>query len=100
MDRDKYIELLQRVSINNTSKFTPISLEQPKKRGRRIKHFLEKEKDLNKLVKETLSPEEAADVIAKGSKLAHLYGLPKTQSYPCGQYYQQLGHITTNWPNS
>ena len=68
-------------SIDDNTKFVPVSLEQPKRRGRPTKHcrpLLEKEKQLNKLVKDTLPPEVAKSVIAKGSSLAHLYGPPKT----------------------
>ena len=49
--------------------------------GRPTKHYhplLEKEKQLNKLVKDTLPSEVAKSVTAIGSSLAHLYGLPKT----------------------
>ena len=81
MDRAMYVSLLKKASIDDTSKFTPVSLERPKKRGRPPKHFhplLEKEKELNKLVKEILPNEVAKMVNSKGSRLAHLYGLPKT----------------------
>ena len=76
-----YVALLKKASIDDNTKFVPVSLEQPKRRGRPTKHYhplLEKEKQLNKLVKDILPPEVAKSVIAKGSSLAHLYGLPKT----------------------
>ncbi|XP_015750943.1 PREDICTED: uncharacterized protein LOC107330926, partial [Acropora digitifera] len=76
-----YVTLLKKASIDDSTKFVPVSLEQPKRRGRPNKHYhplLEKEKQLNKLVKDILPPEVAKSVIAKGSSLAHLYGLPKT----------------------
>ena len=77
-----YVTLLKKASIDDSTKFVPaVSLEQPKRIGRPTKHYhplLEKEKQLNKLVKDILPPEVAKSVIAKGSSLAHLYGLPKT----------------------
>ena len=81
LNKDMYVALLKKASIDDNTKFVPVSLEQPKRRGRPTKHYhplLEKEKQLNKLVKDILPPEVAKSVIAKGSSLAHLYGLPKT----------------------
>ncbi|XP_068742485.1 uncharacterized protein [Montipora capricornis] len=81
LNKDMYVALLKKASIDDNTKFVPVSLEQPKRRGRPTKHYhplLEKEKQLNKLVKDTLPPEVAKSVIAKGSSLTHLYCLPKT----------------------
>ena len=54
--------------------------KQPKSRGRPPKHFhplLKKEKDVNTILHEIL-PQNIADSLSpKGSRLAHLYGLPK-----------------------
>ena len=58
-----------------------MSLDQPKARGRPIKHYhplLEKEKELERAVREILPENVAEMVYQKGSRLAHLYGLPKT----------------------
>ncbi|XP_068674388.1 uncharacterized protein [Montipora foliosa] len=85
LNKDMYVALLKKVSIDDNTKFVPVSVEQPKKRGRPTKHYhplLEKEKQLHKLVKDTLPPEVAKSVIAKGSSLAHLYGLLKTHKPP------------------
>ena len=59
----------------------PISLERPKAKGRPPKHYhplLKKEKELSSIVKKILPTPIAASLIQKGSRLAHLYGLPKT----------------------
>ena len=73
MDKTEYIHLLSEASFADTTKFSLVSKERPKKRGRPAKNYhplLEKEKDL---------PKEIANVVCtEGSRLAHLYGLPKT----------------------
>jgi hypothetical protein len=69
------------LSINNEEKFQSISLERPKSKGRPVKHYhplLQKAKEIESAVRKIL-PKEIADFISpKGSRLAHLYGLPKT----------------------
>ena len=68
-------------SINDETKFKPVSAERPRLRGRPPKHFhplLEKEKELTAAVKRILPKDIADSVVQKGSRLAHLYGLPKT----------------------
>ena len=81
MDKSDYVRLLKESSINDETKFKPVSAERPKMRGRPPKHFhrlLEKEKELTAAVKRILPKDIADSVVQKGSKLAHLYGLPKT----------------------
>ena len=81
MNKSQYTELLNKASINNEEKFQSISLERPKSKGRPVKHYhplLQKEKEIESAVRKIL-PKEIADFISpKGSRLAHLYGLPKT----------------------
>jgi hypothetical protein len=81
MNKCDYIRLLSEAFVDDEEKFKQVSLEQPKARGRPIKHYhplLQKEKELERTVREIL-PENVADsVLQKGSRLAHLYGLPKT----------------------
>ncbi|KAL9952276.1 hypothetical protein ACROYT_G039506 [Oculina patagonica] len=81
MDKTDYVHLLKEASINDESKFIPVQLERPKTRKRPPKHYhplLRKEKELTSIVRRIL-PKQIADlVIQKGSRLAHLYGLPKT----------------------
>ena len=63
------------------TKFTPINTERPKTRGRPPKHYhplLQKEKQLEVVVRKILPKPIADTVCRKGSRLAHLYGLPKT----------------------
>jgi hypothetical protein len=63
--------LLNEASIN----------ERPKSRGRPVKHYhplLRKEKELETAVRKILPKEIANSICPKGSRLAHLYGLPKT----------------------
>ena len=81
MDKTEYIRLLNDASINDTSKFIPISTERPNTRGRPPKYYhplLQKEKQLESVVRKTLPKQIADTVCRKGSRLAHLYGLPKT----------------------
>jgi hypothetical protein len=81
MNKCDYIRLLSEASVDDEEKFKPVSLEQPKARGRPIKHYhplLQKEKELERTVREILPENVAESVLQKGSRLAHLYGLPKT----------------------
>ena len=81
LDKTEYVSLLKESSISDGTKFIPISLERPKERGRPLKHYhplLKKEKELSSIAK-TILPQPIADsLIQKGSRLAYLYGLPKT----------------------
>ncbi|MCT4624122.1 MAG: hypothetical protein N4A46_10910, partial [Schleiferiaceae bacterium] len=81
MDRSDYVRLLSEASINDETKFKPVSLERPSTRGRPPQHYhplLEKEKHLEPVVRKILPKHVADSVCQKGSRLAHLYGLPKT----------------------
>ena len=81
MDKSEYVSLLKESSIGDETKFIPISLERPKTKGRPPKHYhplLQKEKELSSIVQRRILPKPIADsLIQRGSKLAHLYGLPK-----------------------
>ena len=81
MDKTDYIRLLSAASVDNTSKFIHVDDKRPKSRGRPSKHYhplLQKEKELRTTLREIL-PEEIANTLSpKSSRLAHLYGLPKT----------------------
>ena len=80
MNKDDYLRLLADASVNNQSKFRPCSTEKPKSRGRPPKNYhplLEKEKELNTVVKKILPKTTAVNICSKGSRLAHLFGLPK-----------------------
>jgi hypothetical protein len=81
MDKSDYVRLLKESSINNETKFRPVCAERPKMRGRPPKHFhplLQKEKELTATVERILPKAVAGTVVQNGSRLAHLYGLPKT----------------------
>ena len=82
MDKEEYLRLLRQASIADTSKFTPIDPNCPKTRGRPSKHFhplLQKENELKAVLLHQVLPEKLAESLSpKGSRLAHLYGLPKT----------------------
>ena len=81
MDKSEYVRLLKESSINDETKFAPVSLERPKTRGRppKIYHpLLQKEKEVSSAVQRILPKSIADSVVQKGSRLAHLYGLPKT----------------------
>ena len=81
MDKSQYTKLLNEASINNKENFRSVSLERPKTRGRLPKRYhplLQKENEVETVVRRIL-PEHIADAICpKSSRLAHLYGLPKT----------------------
>ena len=64
MDKAEYTRLLSAASIDDTSKF--------------VHPLLQKEKDVNTVLREILPKNIADSLCAKGSRLAHLYGLPKT----------------------
>ena len=81
MDKSEYLRLLSEASINDTSKFRFVDSERPKTRGRPPKYYhplLQKEKELETLVRKILLKSIAEALRPKGSRLAHLYGLPKT----------------------
>ena len=81
MDKGEYTRLLSAASIDDTSKFTHIDGKLPKSRSRPPKHFhplLQKEKDSTTVLREILPSNIADSLCPKGSRLAHLYGLPKT----------------------
>ena len=63
------------------TKFRIVDPNRPHCRGRPPKHYhplLQKEKELESLVRRTLPSAVAESVRPSGSRLAHLYGLPKT----------------------
>ena len=81
MDKSQYLCLLSEASINDTSKFRPVSLERPKTKGRPPTYhhpLLEMEKEFDSLLRRILPKPIADSLCPKGSRLAHLYGLPKT----------------------
>ena len=81
MNKSDYVRLLSEASINDETKFKSVSLERPKTKGRPPKHYhplLEREKHLDSVVRRILPKHIADTVCQKGSRLAHLYGRPKT----------------------
>ena len=63
MDKSDYVRQLKESSMNDETKFKPVSAERPKMRGRPPKHFhplLEKEHELTAAVKRIL-PKDIAD---------------------------------------
>ena len=81
MDKSDYLRLLSEASINDATKFKPVESERPTRRGRPPKHYhplLEKKEHLESVVRR-IFPKHIADLLCpKGTRLAHLYGLPKT----------------------
>ena len=81
MDKSEYLRLLSEASINDSSKFRAVPLERPSSKDRPPTYYrplLQKEKELESIVRRIL-PKSIADTIRPtGSRLAHLYGLPKT----------------------
>ena len=81
MDKSKYIHLLSEASVNDTSKFRPVPSERQKTRGRPPKHYhplLAKEALVQSTITRILPHAVAQSLRPTGSRLAHLYGLPKT----------------------
>ena len=81
LDKDEYLRLLADASINDVTKFRMVEPDRPKCRGRPPKHYhplLQKEKELESPVRRILPTAIAESVRPSGSRLAHLYGLPKT----------------------
>ena len=81
LDRTTYISLLRQASVDDSSKFRPVSRSEPRRVGRPTKHFhplLKKENALRALLTATLPTAVAKQLSPQGSRLAHLYGLPKT----------------------
>ena len=81
MDKEEYPRLLAEGSINDATKFRLVDPKRPPSRGRPPKHYhplLRKEKELESIVHPTLPTLVAYSVRPSGSRLAHLYGLPKT----------------------
>ena len=83
MDKADYLRLLCDASVRDSTKFTQYSTEHQKARGRPPKHYhplLEKENELNTKVHSILPKSLADSICLKGSRLAHLCGLLKTQA--------------------
>lgn len=81
MDKDEYNRFLCEVSVNDTSKFVRISKERPKTRGRHptyYHHLLHKEKELTKFFNDTLPDSVTTSLRPRGTRLDHIYSLPKT----------------------
>lgn len=79
MDRFEYLRLLS-VSISDTNKVREAPAEGLKTKGRPPKYYhppFHKEKLVEFTVRR-IPPESIASVRSTGSRLAHLYGLPKT----------------------
>ena len=81
MDKSEYLRLLSAASIDDTTKFSRVDDKRPNLRGRPPKHYhslLQKEKDVHSILHRILPQEIATSLSPKSSRLAHLYGLPKT----------------------
>ena len=81
LDKSEYLRLLSEASINDTSKFRSVDTQRPKTRGRPVKYYhplLQREKQISAVISKVLPKPIADSIRPKGSRLAHLYGLPKT----------------------
>ena len=80
MNKEEYLRLPADASINNV-KSRIVKPDRPKCRGRPPKHYrplLQKEKELESLVCQILPTAISESVRPSGSRLTHLYGMPKT----------------------
>ena len=67
--------------LQKFTKFARVDDKRPNLRGRPPKHFhplLQKEKDVHSVLYQILPEDIANSLSPKSSRLAHLYGLPKT----------------------
>ncbi|XP_068728937.1 uncharacterized protein [Montipora capricornis] len=81
MDESEYLRLLSAASIDDPTKFSRVNDKRPNLRGRPPKHYhplLQKEKDVHSILHRIRPQEIATSLSPKSSRLAHLYGLPKT----------------------
>ena len=81
MDKCEYIRLLSAASIDDATEFSRVDDKRPNLRGRPPKHYhplLQKEKDVHSILHRILPEDVANSLSSKSSRLAHLYGLPKT----------------------
>ena len=95
LDNVEYTELFKCSSVNQTDKFVPVSNERPKRRGRPPKFYhpyLQREKEATEKIRNILPENIANQLCAQGSRLAHLYGLPKTHKQPATDASHSLGH--------
>ena len=80
MTKSDYDRLLCEASINDNTKFIPVGPERPTTRGSQPKYYhplFEKNKHLESVVRRILPMKIADSLCIKGSRLFHLYGLPK-----------------------
>ena len=80
MTKSDYDRLLCEASINDNTKFIPVGPERPTTTGRPPKYYhplFEKEKHLESVVRRILPKKIVDSLCIKGSRLSHLYGLPK-----------------------
>ena len=81
MDKCDYIRLLREASIDKQDKFTVLQEATKRGRGRprKVDHpVLAKEREVLKVLNRILPSRIAAALTPVGSRLAHIYGLPKT----------------------
>ena len=81
MDKSEYLRLLSEASFNDSSELRAVPLERPSGKGRPPTYYhplLQKEKEYESLNRRILPKPIADTVCPTGSRLAHLYGLPKT----------------------
>ena len=95
MDKLENIRLLNEASIDDLTKFRPVSQQKPTTRGRPPKYYhplLAKEKHLESVVRKILPKEMADSVCKKGSRLStYMAFLKRTKQLSrCGRSSQQL----------
>ena len=81
MDKSEYLRLLSAALIHDVIKFARVDFKPPNLRGRPPKHchtLLQKEKDTHSILHQILPEDIATSLSPKSSRLAYLYGLPKT----------------------
>ena len=75
MDKSEYLRILSEASINDSSKFRAVPLERPSGKGRPPTYYhplLQKEKELESIVRRILPKPIAYTLRPTGSRLAHL----------------------------
>jgi len=72
LDKSDYVRLIKESSINDETKYAPVSLERPKTRGRAPKfyiHYLKGRRNCPRLYNGILPKNIADSVVQKGSRL-------------------------------
>ena len=78
MDKEEYLRLLAEASTNDATKFRLVETDKQRKTTQALSSASPERKELESIVRRILPTPVADSVRPSGTRLAHLYGLPKT----------------------